>query len=223
MDRKKVVDPRSPCVGRDHIAVTVHIRDALHAVVHMANRAFKRGRGDAPSKSVVGVRFRKDAVGGDRDELVLAVPREVNRIGATHDARHATCGIVGIRAARPRGDPVACSARVGRGTARICHGEPVPRRVVGVRRVAVCGEAVEIIIGIGAAECICAERMVPRNDAADGVIGVCEAAERGSVRRRPDDVRHTVHHIVGVGRDEAAAIRDGGDHSVPAAVAETGR
>ena len=65
--------------------------------------------------------------------------------------------------------------------------------------------------------------MGARDDAADGVVLVREAAERRAGCRAPRDVRHAVHHVVRVLRHEAVRVRDRREQSVPAAVAEAER
>ena len=239
---KKVVDALAPNIGAPHVAVLVDVRKALPAVVvDVANRAFLGRRGDAPPQGVVGVALSERAVGRDRHELVLAVPRQVER-GPTValDARHASRRIVGVRAAvggqravRPtiRGEPVADAEGVCRRLAVLRARHAVAGRVVCVGHAAVRGKAVDGIVGVCFVRRLgqlgrlgrIAESVVARDDAPRRVVGVGEAAESRAVRRRPRDVRHAVHDVVGVGRDKAVGVRDRGKFPVPRAVAEAER
>ena len=178
-------------------------------------------RRHATSERIIGVRFRKGAVGGDRDELVLAVPREVPRVRAARDMRHAPRVVILVRAARPCGEPVVLPEGVGDGLAALGARHPVARRVVGVATVG--GEAVHAVVGVVAVEGRPAEVVRSRDDAPERVVPVREAAETSARRRSPDDVRHAVHYIIFVRRRDAVRVRDRRDQAVPRAVAEAHR
>jgi hypothetical protein len=75
-DREEVVDAGAPDIGVEDGASFVGIRDAMNAVVDVADGSLRRGGGGATAEGVVGVRFGRDAVGGDGDELVEGVPGE---------------------------------------------------------------------------------------------------------------------------------------------------
>ena len=86
---KELVDPIAPDVGPQHVAVLVDVGKTLPVVVvDVANSTLQRGCGDAPPQGVVCVGLRELAVGRDGHELVLAVPRQVERrLAVALDAR----------------------------------------------------------------------------------------------------------------------------------------
>ena len=81
---------------RDGIALLIDVGDALPIViVDVADRPFGGCRRDAASEGVIGVAFRKDAVGGDRDELILTIPDQIeSRFPDLFNARDASGRIV---------------------------------------------------------------------------------------------------------------------------------
>ena len=82
------------------------------------------------------------------------------------------------------------------------------------------GEAVESVLGIGAAGGRTPHGNGARGDAADGVAGIAEPGDLRAAGGSVDNVRHAVHEIVGVLRHEAAGVGHGLDKTVQVAVGE---
>ena len=156
VDCEQVVDPFAPGVRCDDIAVFIQVSNHLPVVVvDVTCRALKRRRQDAPTERVVFVAFCEHAVGRNRNKLILAVPRQVERgPSVTLDARDVAREVV-------------CVGNVAIGC------EPV-KVVVGVVLLGLLGHLGRI-----------AERVSARDDASCGVVLVFEAADCRAACRAP--------------------------------------
>ena len=159
------------------------------------------------SERIVSIPFCEHSVGRDRDELVLAVPREVER-GSPFalDARDASSGVVRVRAARPGRKAVALPKGVGDCRYALGASRAVARRVVGVGDAAVGGEAVEVVVSVDAVERIGADIEATRCNAPYGVVLVGDTANGRSTRRSPRYVRNSVHDVVSVLYHKSVAV-----------------